>query len=80
MNIRVRYFASIREVLRIDEEEIEIKDGATVEELIFELKQRHDFLSTKEQLLIAVNGSFAQPSKVIKPGEEVALFPPVSGG
>ena len=80
MNIRVRYFASIREVLRIDEEEIVLKDGATVKELKSELKQRHEFLSTKEQLLIAVNGSFAQPLTVIKPGEEVALFPPVSGG
>lgn len=80
MNIRIRYFASIREILRIDEEEIEIKDGATVMDLISELKQRHEFLSTKNQLLIAVNGSFAQPSTVIKPGEEVALFPPVSGG
>ena len=80
MKIRVRYFASIREVLRIDEEEIEIKDGATVMDLISELKQRHEFLSMKEQLLIAVDGSFAQPSTVIKPGDEVALFPPVSGG
>jgi molybdopterin synthase sulfur carrier subunit len=80
VNIKVRYFASIREVLRIEEEKIEIRDGATVKDLIFELKKRHEFLSAKEQLLIAVNGSFAQPATIIKPGDEIALFPPVSGG
>jgi len=80
VKIRVRYFASIREILRIDDEEIELMDGTTVEDLLSELKRRHEFLSMKEQLLISVDGSFAQPSTVIKPGEEVALFPPVSGG
>jgi molybdopterin converting factor small subunit len=49
------------------------------------LKKRVQGLHTalKEQednILVAVNGSFAEPTRVLRKGDEVALFPPVSGG
>ena len=37
-------------------------------------------ITEKEQLLIAINGGFVDPNKIIKKGDVVALFPPVSGG
>jgi molybdopterin converting factor subunit 1 len=81
MKLRVRYFASIREFTRLREEEVEVPEGATAENLKRMVQEMHASLEGQEaNLLVAVNGSFVEPERVLKPGDEVALFPPVSGG
>jgi molybdopterin converting factor subunit 1 len=81
MRLRVRYFASIREWTRLREEEVELPEGSTAEELKREVERRHDKLDNPEgTILVAVNGGFVEPTRVLRQGDEVALFPPVSGG
>ncbi len=81
MRLKVRYFASIREFTRLREEEIELSDGATADTLKHSVLNRHTSLKGLESnILVAINGSFVDPNRVLKPGDEVALFPPVSGG
>lgn len=81
MKIRVRYFASIREWTGLREEEFDLTEGLTANDLRLEVQKRHGRLEMQEgSILVAVNGSFVESSRVLKQGDEVALFPPVSGG
>ncbi len=77
----MRYFASIRELTDIKEEQIEVPEGTTADALKHRVQSLHERLRPQEgNILVAVNGSFVEPSRVLIQGDEVALFPPVSGG
>jgi molybdopterin converting factor subunit 1 len=81
VRVRVRYFASIREWTGVKEEEVDLPDGATAGDLRDEVQRIHGHLHLEEgSILVAVNGYFTEPGAVLSPGDEVALFPPVSGG
>lgn len=80
MKIKIHYYASLKEILGIEEEELEVEESITAGALKNLIKNHHTKLLEKEQLLIAVNGGFVQPEKKIESGDVVALFPPVSGG
>ncbi len=63
------------------EEEVDVPEGATAETLKRRVLTAHSSLKGQEgNILVAVNGSFVEPKRVLKAGDEVALFPPVSGG
>ncbi len=79
MRVRILYFAKLRETLGIDEEMIELPEGARVETLMRILKNRHQALG-ELKLLVAVNAEYVSPNRGLKEGDVVALFPPVSGG
>ena len=86
MKLRVLYFASIREKLGRDAEELDLPAGvATIAGLRSHLRARGgawaDALAEGKLLRAAVNQDMAaQPSAAIKAGDEVAFFPPVTGG
>ncbi len=85
MKVKVLFFASLREKLGRDAEEIELPAGvATVAALRSHLRSRggmyENVLSEKILLRAAVNQDMAQPTAAIKAGDEVAFFPPVTGG
>ena len=81
MRLRVRYFASIREFTGLKEEQLEVPEGSTAEALKRSVQGLHVSLKGQEDnILVAVNGSFVEPKRVLNSGDEVALFPPVSGG
>ena len=83
--IKVLYFASLREQLGTAGEEIPSADGPeTVGDLITLLRHRDgpwsDVLGEGETIMVAVNQEMARPETSIKDGDEVAFFPPVTGG
>lgn len=85
MRVRVLYFASIREKLGKGAEEIELPAGiATIAGLRAHLQSRGgiwaEALADSRLLRTAVNQDMAPPAAAIKPGDEVAFFPPVTGG
>jgi molybdopterin synthase sulfur carrier subunit len=80
MRIKVRYFASTRDLVGTEGEEITIPQGSTVEGLLEALKGLHEQLMGVELILVAVNGAYVGPWTMLKEGDVVALFPPVSGG
>ena len=85
MKIKVLYFASVREKLGKDAEEIELPAGvATVAGLRSHLRLRGgawaEALADGRLLRTAVNQDMAQAGAAIKAGDEVAFFPPVTGG
>lgn len=82
MSVRVLYFASLREHLGKGEETLELPEGlATVGDLIAWLaSQGREALSQVPNLRFAVNQEMARASDPVLDGDEVAFFPPVTGG
>jgi len=78
MNITVRYFANMRDRMGRAEETVSIEgDSVTVRDLWGKVSSQK---TMPESLLIAVNMEYTGSDRVLKNGDEVAFFPPVTGG
>ena len=85
MKVKVLYFASLREQLGTPGEEIELPAGVgTVAALRSHLRGRGGVwelaLAETKLVRMAVNLDMAPPTAALKAGDEVAFFPPVTGG
>ena len=80
MKIRVMYFASFRELTGLADEAVELPEGSRVKLFMETIKTLHEPLRGEGRMLVAVNGKFAKTGLVLRRGDVVALFPPVSGG
>lgn len=81
MQVRVSYFAALREAVGRDEETVEVPAGTSVGALAALLEARHGSLARhRAGLRFALGTRFAGPEEPLHPGCQVALLPPVSGG
>ena len=85
MKLKVLYFASVREKVGRDSEEIDVPaDIATIAGLRNHLRERGgawgEALADGKLLRMAVNQDMVLATAAIKAGDEVAFFPPVTGG
>jgi molybdopterin synthase catalytic subunit len=80
--IRVRLFASLRELAGEDVAEVDLDEGATAGDLLTALAARPGLAEAlgPDRVVVAVNREYARPERRINDGDEVALIPPVSGG
>jgi len=80
--ITVIYFAWVRELTGIDSEAIALPgEGVTGAQLLARLCETYPGLKDRaDRLHIAINQEHADPQTLLKPGDEVAFFPPVTGG
>jgi molybdopterin synthase sulfur carrier subunit len=81
--IKVLYFARLRESLGLAGEELDLPQKATVAELMTQLAARggawqQEF--TSGRVRAAINQTLASQDAVINSDDEVAFFPPVTGG
>lgn len=79
MKITVRCFASVRELLGHDLLEVDVPEGTTVERLKMLLGEDAPDLN-RMPLAYAVNQDYAEASRALVEGDEVAFIPPISGG
>ncbi|EXI91540.1 MAG: Sulfur carrier protein MoaD [Candidatus Accumulibacter sp. BA-94] len=84
MIVQILYFAGLRERLGHASEQLEMPDGVTdVAGLLAFLAARGgewEGLATVRNLRYAVNQEMARPQTTLRAGDEVAFFPPVTGG
>ena len=83
--LSILYFAWLRERVGVAEETLSPPDSvATVADLIAylaELDRRHAAaFQNRETVRCAVNQEFAEVTTILRPGDEIAFFPPVTGG
>ena len=83
--LRVLYFARLREALGTSEEHIDLPEPErTVESLLNHLRARGErwqgALAPTQLYRVAVNQELVDSMAVLKAGDEVAIFPPVTGG
>jgi MoaE-MoaD fusion protein len=76
MTIRVRLFAGLRERAGADEVELELPADARVGDAL----ERLGDLAGGVPLVMAVNREYADADVLLRPDDELALIPPVSGG
>lgn len=83
--LTLHYFASLRESLGVDQETLALpRQGMSVAELIDLListrgASREALLDTS-RVLVAVDQTIVERNHVLQGGEEVAFFPPMTGG
>ena len=81
MKVTVRFFATYRDVAGKPQIEVEMDDGASLGDLLERLYDTYPKLKKwSESIICSVNRKYADDDKVLEPGDEIALLPPVSGG
>lgn len=82
--LKIHYFASVREQLARGSESLTLPAGvATVADLVEHLvaqDAKNAVLADSRQVLVAVNQSISGRDHPLEGDEEVAFFPPVTGG
>ncbi len=81
MSIRVLFFASLADIAGTRETSLDAAGFPDVKS-VFE-KFTRDFPSFegyRSSVLFSLNSEFARPGTPVKDGDEIAFFPPVSGG
>lgn len=82
--IQVRFFASIREQLGCDQLSLPAEGLSTVAQVLDALVAQHgeswQAVLQGQRVLVAVNQSMASVDAAVQAGDEVAFFPPVTGG
>ncbi|HEX3317348.1 MAG TPA: molybdenum cofactor biosynthesis protein MoaE [Solirubrobacteraceae bacterium] len=76
MVVTIRLFAMLRERAGAAEIELDLPEGARVRDAL----ERLDDLAGGLPLVMAVNRDYADSDSELRPGDELALIPPVSGG
>jgi molybdopterin synthase sulfur carrier subunit len=83
VKLRLLYFARLRELFGHGGETIELMPG-TVADLLAALRHRgrpwSDELAAGRAFRVAVNQDMATADTALADGDEVAIFPPVTGG
>jgi molybdopterin synthase catalytic subunit len=79
--VTVLLFASLRDATGLSSLDVEVRDLTTIEQVYESLTFKYPRLKLfRHNLLIALNEEYADWDSLVKPGDEIALFPPVSGG
>jgi molybdopterin converting factor subunit 1 len=81
MRVTIKLFARLREIAGASRLERELADGASVGDLLAVLHAEFPRLAdVTARIITSVNQEFATPDRLLRDGDEVAIFPPVSGG
>ncbi|MCX6065105.1 MAG: MoaD/ThiS family protein [Chloroflexi bacterium] len=82
MKLTVKFFATLKAMAQTDQLVIELKDNLpAVKNWLAEISiQKPELESPSKSVLVAVNGEFSFSEQVITANDQIALFPPVSGG
>jgi|TARA_B110000971_G_scaffold55209_1_gene56136 molybdopterin synthase sulfur carrier subunit len=85
MKLDIHYFASIREQLGIEGQQVELSDNNNnVADLIVSLTQVDArfsaMIEATPSILVAVNQTVVDRSYTLSNGDEIAFFPPMTGG
>lgn len=81
MQIRMRYFASLREITGQREEALSIAEGMTVAGVRALLLERYPVLEhALARAVAALNHQYVTEEAILKEGDEMVFIPPVGGG
>ncbi len=79
--ITIKYFASLREKIGRDQDQLEYFDGMTIQSVWDQLHAQLELAGLQiNDLLCAQNMEFTRWDTKVSDGDEIAFFPPVTGG
>jgi len=79
MSITVKYFASLRELVGRSEDRLEVNTARMTVAEVWTRVAGAD-RSLPANVLTAINMEYVKPDTQVKDGDEIAFFPPVTGG
>ena len=81
MKIRVQFFAQLRDLAGEHERDIDLPEESTVRDLLEKIYAEQPSLRTHDKsILIGAGVEFVDRNYKLKPGDEIAIMPPVQGG
>ncbi|MDP1733854.1 MAG: molybdopterin converting factor subunit 1 [Sulfuritalea sp.] len=84
MKVKILFFASLREALGVGAESLALPDGigttGALRDLLAARGEPWSALATTKNLRVAVNQQMVGLDAPVRAGDEVAFFPPVTGG
>lgn len=81
IRVKVLYFAQVGDAAGTRAESAVLPDGASVAVLLSKVSQSHEKVEKMRRILkAAVNEEIAAPDHVLRDGDTVAVFPPITGG
>jgi molybdopterin converting factor subunit 1 len=81
MDVEVRLFAGARDAVGAGARTVSLPDGATAGAVLAQLVREYPALARLARVAkLAVNGEYVDGDAPVRPGDEVAILPPVSGG
>jgi molybdopterin converting factor small subunit len=81
MKVRVQFYAHLRDLLGVRDLEVELPQDATVRDLLHQIYAQRPALRVHDKsILIGAGLEFVNRNYKLKPGEEIAIMPPVQGG
>jgi len=81
MRVRVLFFGRLKEIVGRADDQVELPEGARVEDVFARYGQAHPRLAEfRSSVVASVNEEFAAWTAAVHAGDEVAFLPPVSGG
>ena len=79
MTVRVLLFASYADALGRDSLDLDVAEPARVRDVLAAVQHRAS-RAVPAAPLVAVNEEYAELDRILDPGDEVAIIPPVAGG
>lgn len=81
MRISVQFFSQLKESAGTSEEILELREAATVADLLARLYQLHPALRQWDRhILVGAGVEFVERSHRLRADEPIAIMPPVQGG
>jgi len=81
MKISAHFYAQLRDVTCTDRLDLDVSEDATVSDLLQLLYAQFSGLGAHDKtILVGVGVEFVDRNYQLKPGEEIAVMPPVQGG
>lgn len=81
MQVRLLFFASLKDIVGARRLQIDVPAGATVADVLTHLESSYPRLKDyRPVVLTAINEEYVDHRAQVSDGDEVAIFPPVSGG
>ena len=81
MQVLVHFYSYFKDLTGCAETVQNVAEGGTISDLLRELVTRFPKLAgMQNSTLIAIGVEYQNRACVLKPGDEVSLFPPVQGG
>jgi molybdopterin converting factor small subunit len=81
MKIHVQFYAQLRDLIGMRELDVDLSEGATVRELLEATYAKRPALRAHDKSILIGSGvEFVDRNHKLKPGEEIAIMPPVQGG
>ncbi len=77
MSITVKFFASLRETIGKADVSLNTDNIATAADAWQIATDKHELI---DNMLVAINMEYANLDETVKDGDEIAFFPPVTGG